>query len=252
MNSEHKREYCWIAIGDVHDDSIDALAAIPELSGADGLIVTGDITNVGGVREATRVLNVARRHLPVVAAQIGNMDKAEVAELLGREGINIHAAARLLAPGLAVIGIGGSTPTPFGTPSEFPEANYAAWLEDCRLEAKTLADQMLLVSHNPPKNTRCDMIGAGIHVGSEAVRAFIETHQPSLCLCGHIHEARAVDAIGATRVINPGNFSAGGYVVPTYAQGRLAADLQIKKKTGAVRRLPPCPCRHDETFLRIL
>ena len=220
------KEYRWLAIGDVHDDGMEALAAIPELAGADGLIITGDITNVGGVREATRVLNAARMRVPVVAAQIGNMDRAEVAELLSREGINIHAAARLLAPGLAAIGVGGSTPTPFGTPSEFPEADYAAWLDACWPEAKKLADQVLLVSHNPPKNTRCDVIGAGMHVGSEAVRAFIEKHQPAVCLCGHIHEARATDAIGATQVINPGNFSAGGYVVLSYAQGRLAADLR--------------------------
>jgi Icc-related predicted phosphoesterase len=224
MNGE--KEYRWLAIGDVHDDGMAALAAIPELAGADGLIITGDITNIGGVREAARVLNAARMHVPVVAAQIGNMDKAEVAELLNREGINIHAAARLLVPGLAAIGIGGSTPTPFGTPSEFSEASYAAWLDACWPEAKKLADQVLLVSHNPPKNTRCDEIGAGMHVGSEAVRAFIEKRQPPVCLCGHIHEARAADAIGATRVINPGNFSAGGYVVLTYTQGRLTADLR--------------------------
>ena len=227
MHSEEKQAYRWIAIGDVHDDSIDALSAIPELSGSDGLIFTGDLTNVGGVREAARVLDTARMHTTIVAAQIGNMDKVEVADFLSREGINIHAATRLLAPGLAVIGVGGSTPTPFGTPSEFSEASYAGWLEACWPEAKKLADQVLLVSHNPPKGTKCDVIGAGIHVGSEAVRAFIEKHQPSLCLCGHIHEARATDAIGATRIINPGNFSAGGYIVLTYAQGRLAADLRV-------------------------
>jgi Icc-related predicted phosphoesterase len=225
MHSEKDREYRWVAVGDIHDD-IDALAAIPELPGSDGLILTGDLTNVGGAREAARVLEAARKRVPVVAAQIGNMDKAEVADLLGREGINIHAAARSLAPGLAAMGVGGSTPTPFGTPSEFPEASYAAWLESCWPEAKKLADQVLLVSHNPPKNTRCDLIGAGMHVGSEAVRAFIEKRQPALCLCGHIHEARADDAIGATRVINPGNLSAGGYIVLSYAQGRLAADLR--------------------------
>jgi Icc-related predicted phosphoesterase len=227
MHSETQRAYRWLAIGDVHDDGIDKLGAIPELSGADGLIITGDLTNIGGAREAARVLQAARRHVPVVAAQIGNMDKAEVAEFLSTEGINIHAAARLLAPGLAAIGIGGSTPTPFGTPSEFSETSYAAWLESCWPEAKKLADQVLLVSHNPPKHTKCDMIGGGMHVGSEAVRAFIETRQPAVCLCGHIHEARATDVIGATQVINPGNFSAGGYIILSYAQGRLAADLRI-------------------------
>ncbi|MDR0465896.1 MAG: metallophosphoesterase [Deltaproteobacteria bacterium] len=227
MNDGTQREHRWIAIGDIHDDSMDKLAAIPELSGADGLIITGDLTNIGGEREAARVLGAARRSIPVAAALFGNMDKAEVAELLDREGINIHASARLLAPGLAVVGVGGSTPTPFGTPREFSEADYATWLENCRIEAKKLADQMLLVSHNPPKNTKCDRIGAGAHVGSEAVRAFIEAHQHALCLCGHIHEARATDAIGATQVINPGNFGAGGYIVLSYVQGRLAADLRI-------------------------
>ena len=227
MHRGEKRAYRWVAIGDVHDSSIDALAAVPELSESDGLIITGDLTNIGGVHEAARVLNVARIHAPVVAAQIGNMDKAEVADFLSREGINIHAAARSLAPGLAAIGIGGSTPTPFATPSEFPEAKYTAWLEACWPEAKKLAHQVLLISHNPPKNTNCDIVGAGIHVGSEAVRAFIEKYQPSLCLCGHIHEARATDAIGTTQVINPGNFGAGGYIVLTYAQGRLTADLRM-------------------------
>ena len=227
MNSEEKREYRWIAIGDIHDGSIGALAAIPGLSGFDGLIMTGDLTNIGGVREATRVLESARLHLPVVAAQIGNMDKAEVSDFLSAEGINIHAAARPLAPGLAVMGIGGSTPTPFGTPSEFPEASYAAWLEACWPEAKKLADQIVLISHNPPKNTKCDAVGAGMHVGSEALRAFIEKYQPSLCLCGHIHEARATDTIGTTKLINPGDFKSGGYVILSYAQGQLAADLHI-------------------------
>ena len=226
MNREAQREYRWIAIGDIHDN-VDRLAAIPELPGSDGLIITGDITNIGGAGEAARVLDIARRHAPVVAAQIGNMDKAEVTDLLNTEGINIHAGVRLLAPGLAAIGIGGSTPTPFGTPSEFSEASYTAWLEACWPEAKKLADQVLLVSHNPPKNTKCDIIGMGIHVGSEAVRAFIEKYQPSLCVCGHIHEARAMDAIGATEVINPGDFTAGGYIVLRYAQGRLAADLRV-------------------------
>jgi len=227
MSNADKNEYRWLAIGDIHDGDMDALAAIPELPGCDGLIITGDITNIGGAREAARVLHAARRHVPVVAAQIGNMDKAEVAEFLSREGVNMHAAARSLAPGLAAIGIGGSTPTPFGTPSEFPESSYTAWLEQCWAEAKTYAEHILLVSHNPPKNTRCDRVGVGMHVGSGAVRDFIEKYRPALCLCGHIHEARDTDSIGTTRVINPGNFGAGGYIVLTYAQGRLAADLRI-------------------------
>jgi len=49
------------------------------------------------------------------------------------------------------------------------------------------------------------------HVGSRAIRAFIERHQPPLVLSGHIHESPRVsgsyrDAIGRTMAINPGQF----------------------------------------------
>lgn len=220
------KDYLWLAVGDIHDD-LGNLARIPELPEADGLIITGDLTNLGGPAEAGRMLAAARGLLPLVAAQFGNMDKAGVSDLLTREGLNIHASARLLAPGLAIMGAGGSTPTPFSTPSEFAEERYAAWLETAWEEAVKLAPQVVLISHNPPKNTRCDVVGGDIHVGSEAVRAFIELHKPALCLCGHIHEARAVDEVAGVPVINPGNFAAGGYVVLRWTGGRVRADLRI-------------------------
>ena len=69
----------------------------------------------------------------------------------------------------------------------------------------------LYVLHSPPRGTRCDMIGAATHVGSRAIRAFIERHQPPLVLSGHIHESPRVsssyrDAIGRSVVVNPGQF----------------------------------------------
>lgn len=226
MDTREKKKFLWIAVGDIHDRA-DNLARIPELAAADGLIVTGDITNVGGVAEARRVLDAMRLRLPVTAAQIGNMDKAEVAGYLTREGLNIHADARELAPGLAVMGAGGSTPTPFATPSEFSEERYAAWLEAAWEKARKLAPLVVLVSHNPPVGTLCDVVGGNTHVGSTAVREFVEKRRPALCLCGHIHEARAVDAIDEIPVLNPGDFASGGYIVLRYEDGRVSADLRI-------------------------
>jgi len=71
----------------------------------------------------------------------------------------------------------------------------------------------VLVSHSPPRDTHCDAIGARAHVGSRAVRAYVERHRPPLVLSGHIHESPRVtgawrDAIGPTAVVNPGQFGA--------------------------------------------
>jgi Icc-related predicted phosphoesterase len=42
-------------------------------------------------------------------------------------------------------------------------------------------------------------------VGSSAVRAAIERHQPLLSLHGHIHESRGEARIGRTVALNPGS-----------------------------------------------
>jgi Icc-related predicted phosphoesterase len=65
------------------------------------------------------------------------------------------------------------------------------------------------VIHTPPFNTRCDVLFDGRHIGSKAVRSWIEKNQPRLTLHGHIHESPKLsrsfyDRIGATTVINPG------------------------------------------------
>lgn len=213
----------WIAVGDIHDD-VGNFANIPELAEADGIIISGDLTITGGARQAEKVFNaIAATGLPVLA-QIGNMDRPEVGEWLSENGVNLHRQVRELAPGIAIFGIGGSTFTPFGTPSEFPESSFAAWLEAMWPAARKYP-RAILVSHNPPKNTLCDDIGNGVHVGSEAVREFIEENQPDLCICGHIHEARAVDQIGRTVIVNPGQLNEGGYVVARMNDGQLSAEL---------------------------
>ncbi|HLK61542.1 MAG TPA: metallophosphoesterase [Chthonomonadaceae bacterium] len=64
----------------------------------------------------------------------------------------------------------------------------------------------IVVSHGPPY----DCVDGGMplwngerpHLGSPALRAYIERHAPKLVICGHIHEGRGECRIGATRVVN--------------------------------------------------
>ncbi|MBI2108495.1 metallophosphoesterase [Candidatus Woesearchaeota archaeon] len=86
----------------------------------------------------------------------------------------------------------------------------------------------IYVIHTPPFNTKLDVITDGTHVGSRAVRQFIEEEQPLLTLHGHIHESPRIsgswrDNIGKTICINAGS---------SYPENRLNAviiDLESLK-----------------------
>ncbi len=223
--AEARQDYLGVVGGDSHD-APENFAEIPELAQADGVLVTGDLTITGGVRQAESVMKaLAAPGLPVLA-QIGNMDRPEVDAWLSEKGCNLHTRVREIAPGIAAFGVGASTFTPFGTPSEFPESSFAAWLEAAWRTARAFP-HTILVSHNPPKDTACDVIPGDVHVGSSAVREFLEENQPDMCLCGHIHEARAIDRIGRTVIATPGALAQGGYLVLRSNGGRLSVELRV-------------------------
>ncbi len=80
-----------------------------------------------------------------------------------------------------------------------------------QLAGQSPPGETIYVLHSPPHQTRCDMLAHGVHVGSHAIRRFVERHRPPLVLSGHIHESPRVsssfrDAIGPSVVVNPGQF----------------------------------------------
>jgi len=214
----------WIAFGDVHDH-LENIDRIPDLAQAAKVIITGDLTILGGVAEAKRVVDHVRAINPRILAQIGNMDLAPVEAWLEGEGLGMHRKAMELAPGLGLMGVGWSTPTPFGTPSEASDAQLKTWLDETYEKAREFK-HLILVSHTPPLGGKSDVIGSGAHVGSQAVRDFIDRVKPDLCLTGHIHEARSVEKIGETLVINPGEFASGGYVRVDFDGRVVTAELK--------------------------
>jgi len=55
------------------------------------------------------------------------------------------------------------------------------------------------------------VIASRTHVGSRALRRYLERHQPPLALSGHIHESPRMtgayrDLVGRTLGVNPGQF----------------------------------------------
>lgn len=89
------------------------------------------------------------------------------------------------------------------------EPTIAAALDD--LARRTPAAETVFVLHSPPHGTRCDLVRAGGHVGSRAIKCFVAAHRPPLVLSGHIHESPRVsaawrDTIEGATVVNPGQF----------------------------------------------
>jgi len=213
-----------IAFGDIHMDTGD-VADIPGIASAEHVIVTGDITNYGSSLDAKAVLNRLSAVNSSILAVAGNLDQPDVAGYLEDIEISLHGRARIIK-GLGIMGLGGSNYTPFNTPYEFSEEELATFLASGLAQLNN-ADNFMLVSHTPPLKTNTDRLLNGRHVGSSAVRKFIEEEQPLLCLTGHIHESRGEDHIGRTLVLNPGMLKQGGYIEILYENNEVSAAVHL-------------------------
>lgn len=208
-----------LAITDIH-----GRVTIPEMireviRSADLLTIAGDLTDFGGEAEARQVLETIQKENKQILAVPGNCDTSSVNHALTAERINIHGEITKIKE-IAFMGIGGCGKTPFGTPQEYSEREIIELLHGFRKQGDVRYH--ILVSHAPPSDTSVDRTFLGRHVGSKALRDFIETFQPDLVLCGHIHEARGVDHIGTSLIINPGPFP------KHYAHIRLTDDIEYE------------------------
>lgn len=199
-----------ISFGDVHEDTNNLIKIKSELENADLIIISGDLTNYHGKAEAKKVLESIKKYNKHLLAQYGNLDQPDVDEYLTSEGINLHGNGYLFED-VGIFGCGGSSPTPFNTPSEISETDIKKYLTDGYEKAKN-EKWKIMVCHTPPKDTAIDVIRSGIHVGSSVVRDFIVQYKPDVCISGHIHESRGREMLGNTIILNAGMFRDGWYI----------------------------------------
>jgi Icc-related predicted phosphoesterase len=214
-----------VSFGDVHMATRNLGRMAEILRDTDLIIVSGDLTNFGGIDDARKVLDDVRQACPHVLALPGNLDRREVTPFLEAEGIALHGKG-VVVNGIGIFGCGGSNITPFHTPTELTEDEI---YETLRRGHAAVQDHrpLLMVCHTPPYETNCDRIVGGKAVGSTGARRFIEEVKPDLCISGHIHESAAVDAIGPTTIINAGPFKGGGYIVVRADGPQLQAKLEF-------------------------
>lgn len=214
-----------VAFGDIHERIANIDLISREIEEADLLLITGDLTQFGGLVAAGPIIEKLRALNKNVLIQSGNLDHPEVERELERLGISTHGRGHIIG-NIGIFGCGGGNPSPFNTPNEFEEEEIAGFLLQGHAEVKDCSIK-IMVPHAPPFNTKVDIIHSGLHVGSEAVRNFIEKYEPDLCLCGHIHEATGEDHIGKTHIINAGPFFEGGFVSIEAGPTELKAELRF-------------------------
>ncbi|MCF6159432.1 MAG: serine/threonine protein phosphatase [wastewater metagenome] len=213
-----------ISFGDVHEDIHSLTMMKPVLESADLIVISGDLTNCHGKAEAKKVIDAVKNYNKNIFAQFGNMDLHEVDSYLTREGINLHGNGHVFGD-VGIFGCGGSSPTPFHTPSEISEADIERYLISGYNKIKDTRWK-IMVCHTPPKDTATDVIRSGEHVGSSIVRDFIIKYRPHVCITGHIHESRGKDRINDTTVLNAGMFGKGGYIEVVTDKDGISASLK--------------------------
>ncbi|MBI4125410.1 MAG: metallophosphoesterase [Deltaproteobacteria bacterium] len=162
----------------------------------DGVLFVGDLTNWGSAADAKSVLS--RFKIKPVFAIPGNLDTHAVVDVLEGSTEYVHGRSAKLGDWM-VVGFGGGS---LNNPGEvlFSEEAITEGLEP--LLKKTNAQKTILLTHQPPANTKLDRVGGHHPVGSQAVRQMSEKYQPAFQFCGHIHESWGEDKIGKTRCYN--------------------------------------------------
>jgi Icc-related predicted phosphoesterase len=182
-----------LAVADLHGSQyrLNLVLKNIEKYSPDLVVVCGDLTQFGPGEVATGFLN----QLPVGTLVVpGNIDTSDVDQGIKRSHATYLHLKRVVVQGVSFVGIGREIPSPLITLSieDGPEKKSLQ---------KILTTKSVLVTHFPPFKLQ-DKIFIGSHGGSRELRSVIDTCQPRLVLCGHIHEDPGVTTSGKTTVVN--------------------------------------------------
>jgi Icc-related predicted phosphoesterase len=188
-----------LLFSDLHCDAAATRSIVERSTGFDLLIGAGDFGTMR--RGLLPVIDVLRRATIPVVLVPGNSESVEELRDACRDWPRAHVlhGSAATVDGISFFGIGGGIPiTPFGSWSyDFSEPQAQTFLQAC-------PERCVLVSHSPPKGC-VDVASNGQCLGSAAIRQCIESRDPALVVCGHIHASAGQSGmIGKTPVVNAG------------------------------------------------
>ena len=208
----------FLVLSDIHGDTAVLDALDDEFAAADAVLFAGDFARFNEPETGLPVLHALVKKHETLFSVLGNCDKPEFIQELERLDVSVQGDM-VFRDGLVFAGSGGALRFTGTTPNERSDEELVSYLHIIleqtveHSEHSGMWRNMILLIHQPPKDTLCDQIESGAHVGSPLLKEFIEKTQPLAVITGHIHESAAVDHIGSTLIINPGAAAEGKYAI---------------------------------------
>ena len=205
-----------LLLADLHGE-YGMLESFMELA-PDVVFIAGDITNMGTAKDVETCFS--RIDVPSFSVP-GNCDPQEVLDALEQSSsVNLHGSYMNLGM-ISLIGIGGSNPTPFGTPFEMNDNQIDDLLKQSTGRMQKTVHSVLL-THAPPQGY-LDEIG-GNHVGSRSILKYLDRFD--LICCAHVHEQRGIVEANGVKIVNPGPAAMGNGAMIHF--GEEAKEIEVK------------------------
>jgi len=166
---------------------------------SDLIVVAGDITHFGDPKDAEEIIDKLSEAGVQIFFVSGNCDPPEMLSWQPKNELAENLHGELIEfGGFVFAGVGGGSGK-FKTLTELSEEEF----EHILRKFVDLSENFIFISHSPPYGLEVDFTGSK-HIGSKAIRRFVENRQPILMCTGHAHEGRGVVRLGRTVVVNAG------------------------------------------------
>ena len=223
-----------LLISDIHGKTEQLEKLQGQIKSADAVLFAGDFTKFNKPETAEPCVQKMRELCPNLFCVLGNCDDPALLQEI--ESLDASCERGLAYfDGIQIAGSGGGSKFTGETPNERDEEDLQTdfdVIKNSGLDQEGQWSNLILVSHNPPKEVSCDQPAPGVHAGSQTFADFIKEIKPLAVLCGHIHEGKGIDKIGETVVVNPGPLADGFYAVMELEKSGdswRVADTQLKK-----------------------
>ena len=206
----------FLILSDIHGDLSNLNKLDARFEEADAVLFGGDFAEFGHEESGRPVLEALRKKHENIFSVLGNCDAPGFLSEIEAADMSVQGAL-VFHDGIAICGAGGGTKFTGTTPFEREESEILSdydIIEDSIAECTGAGDfwpNLILIMHNPPKDTACDALPNGVHVGSGELRSYIERRRPFLVVTGHIHESAGIERLNDTLIINPGSLAEGKY-----------------------------------------